>query len=717
MNTADQPILKPGNNCWRKARAERLAVIIDGQGYFRALRNAVCQARHSVLILGWDIDTRLRLVRDAGDDGIPEQLGELLHRSLKKNRKLQVHVLVWDWAVLYAAERQWLPLYNLRRRKHRRLHFHLDDHCPFGASQHQKIVVIDDKLAFIGGFDLSRDRWDTPEHRADDPRRINTDGNPYRPFHDLQAAVSGDAAAVLGELVRQRWELVTGRRIRAAPADLPVPWPADLKADATGIDIAFSRTAPALDAQRARREIESLLADAIAAARHAIYIENEYLTSESIGNALVESIRKAEGPEIVVVLPEKTGNWLEQNTMDVLRWRLLCRLREADNHGRLFVCYPEHSGLGDAYISLHSKLLIADDRLLTLGSANLSNRSMGFDTECNLVVEAADNDTREMITDLRNRLLGEHLGTRPERIAERAAATTSLIAVIEAFRGNQRSLEPLDGAVDDVVESLLPQQDIVDPERPVSASKMADMMMPPEERKSTLRQLAPALITLGLLAALAAVWRWTPLSQWLDTGNLQAIMTQVSQSPLALLAVPATYVVAGLISVPLTLLVIVTTLVFGPWTGFLYAMFGALLSALCNFLLGRRLASGLVRRLAGSRLNQLSEKLGRRGILTIVTLRLVPVAPYGVVNLVAGATHVRVRDFLLGSLIGLTPGLLGIAVFSHQVAATVRKPELGAFVVLAAVVGALAVGAWMLYRWAQKRDDKTGSTTAAPRQP
>jgi uncharacterized membrane protein YdjX (TVP38/TMEM64 family) len=244
---------------------------------------------------------------------------------------------------------------------------------------------------------------------------------------------------------------------------------------------------------------------------------------------------------------------------------------------------------------------------------------------------------------------------------------------------------------------------------------MADLMMHPEERKSTLRQLAPALLTLGLLAVLAAAWRWTPLSQWLDTDNLQQLLTQVSASPLALLAVPAAYIAAGLVSIPLTLLVIVTALVFGPWTGFLYAMGGALLSALCNFALGRWLASTWVRRMAGSRLNRLSEKLGKRGILTIVTLRLVPVAPYGVVNLVAGATHVGLRDFLLGSAIGLAPGLLGITVFSHQVAATIRSPEPGTFALLVGIAGVLAAGGWMLYRWANKREDDDPSATQATR--
>ncbi len=709
------PLLQPGHNCWAQARADRLAFLIDGEAYFRAFHEAVRQARHSVFILGWDIDTRLRLLRDPlADDKVPSRLGEVLHLALQQNRKLHIHILVWDWAMLYAGERQWMPLYNVQWRKHKRLHFHLDDECPFGASQHQKIVVIDDQLAFIGGFDLSKDRWDTSEHKPEDPRRINTDGKPYRPFHDLQAAVSGEAAAKLGELARQRWKMVTGKSAAPPAADAVAPWPDWIGAHLSDVQVAFSRTLPEIGSQPGVREIENVLTDAIASARQSIYIENEYLTSNSIGDALVQAIGKPDAPEIILVLPEKTGNWLEQNTMDVLRWRLLCRLREADHHQRLYICYPEHRALGEEYISLHSKLLIADDHFLTLGSANLSNRSMGFDTECNLVLEGRDEKTRRAILKLRNRLLAEHLGTDAESVARDSAAHASLVAYIEQFRGRDRALEPLDGSVPEFIESLLPHQRIIDPESPVDAEEMADMMLPPEERKSTLRQLAPALITLVLLAALAAAWRWTPLSEWLDTESLQAWMSRVNQYPFALFAVPGVYVVAGLLSVPLTLLVIVTVIVFGAWQGFLFGLGGALLSAVCNFALGRWLAGDLVRRVAGKRLNKLSEKLAKRGILTIVTLRLVPIAPFGVINLVAGASRVRLKDFILGSVIGLSPGLLAISVFSDQVIATIRKPDLGAFAVLAAVAGALAIGGWMLYRWAQKRDDNAGDDKVMP---
>ncbi len=335
-------LLQPPANCWRLAHAERLAFLIDGAAYFRAFREAACQARHSVLILSWDIDTRLHLIRDSDPDAFPEPLGDFLYALVRVRRDLCIHVLNWDWALLYALERQWLPLYKLQWRRHPRLRFHLDDQYPFGASQHQKVVVIDDRVAFVGGLDLCENRWDTPEHAPDDARRINADHTAYRPFHDVQLVVAGEAAAHLGALARERWRRATGETLDAPPKRDDLPWPQSVKPDLEDQAVAIARTEASPDGRETVREVESLYLAAIASARRFLYIENQYLSAWRIGEALTDRLREAEGPEIVIVLPLKTGDWLEQHTMDVLRSRLLRRLREADHHHRLRVYYPHH---------------------------------------------------------------------------------------------------------------------------------------------------------------------------------------------------------------------------------------------------------------------------------------------------------------------------------------------------------------------------------------
>ena len=99
---------------------------------------------------------------------------------------------------------------------HRRVHFRFDDQHPLGGSHHQKVVVIDDRLAFVGGTDLTGHRWDTSEHRIDEPLRTTLTGKPYPPYHEVEAMVEGPIAADLGELARERWNRRGTRRLRTS---------------------------------------------------------------------------------------------------------------------------------------------------------------------------------------------------------------------------------------------------------------------------------------------------------------------------------------------------------------------------------------------------------------------------------------------------------------------------------------------------------------------
>lgn len=199
------------------AHAERIAFLIDGAAYFRALHCALSRARHQVLIVGWDIAPDTRLIAEAAD-GWPGSLGELLETLLRRRPQLDIHVLVWDARVFRAT----LPLLPGRRRHWQtrpRLHLRLDDGHPLWGSHHQKIVVIDDRVAFCGGLDITHGRWDTPTHRPD-----LHPGRHRRAYHDVQLAVDGDAAAALGQLARRRWCAVTGRPpIRRRQSTMNIP--------------------------------------------------------------------------------------------------------------------------------------------------------------------------------------------------------------------------------------------------------------------------------------------------------------------------------------------------------------------------------------------------------------------------------------------------------------------------------------------------------------
>src|SRR5262245_46408453 len=248
----------PGRTCWRRERAGRVAFLVDGSSYFGALAAALERAERRVLIVGWDFHARTRLCPGAPEGEVPDELGPRLDALVRRRPELRVHVLEWDYSLLYALERRLSPWLDSAWGRHERFAFRLDDRHPFGASQHQKLVVVDDALAFTGGLDLTLRRLDTPEHLGDDPRRVAPDGRPYEPFHDVQIAVDGPAARALGELASERWRRATGETLEPVPRG-PDPWPDALGADAREATVAIARTEPEQSGVPAVREVQALL--------------------------------------------------------------------------------------------------------------------------------------------------------------------------------------------------------------------------------------------------------------------------------------------------------------------------------------------------------------------------------------------------------------------------------------------------------------------------
>jgi phosphatidylserine/phosphatidylglycerophosphate/cardiolipin synthase-like enzyme len=217
-----------------------------------------------------------------------------------------------------------------------------------------------------------------------------TDETPCRPFHDVQLMVSGPVAAALGELARERWRCATGRPLPSRAHGNPEAlWPEAVKSDLSGIPVAIARTAPAFGERASISEVEALFLESLNSARRYIYIETQYLTSRTVADCLAARLQDSKGPEVVMVLHPNSDGWLEQHTMDVLRGRVLERLRGADRFHRLNLNYPKVPDLRGQCISMHSKVCVVDDDFVRVGSANLSNRSMGFDTECDLAIQAS----------------------------------------------------------------------------------------------------------------------------------------------------------------------------------------------------------------------------------------------------------------------------------------------------------------------------------------
>ena len=702
QSPAQSSLFVAGRNCWRVEQAERATFLIDGESYFHAFRAAARDARHSIFILGWDFDSRIRMLIDREPDGLPDQLGEFLHALLIRRKQLHLYVLTWDFHMIYWKEREWwLPS---KLAAHRRLHFHKDGTHPIGASHHQKVVVIDDALAFVGGLDFAQCRWDTSRHMAIHPERVLlNDGTPCRPFHDVQLMVSGPVASALGELARDRWRAATRRTPRViAPGRPEDLWPSGVQPDLSDVPVAIARTAPEFEDRACLNEVEVLFLDSLNQARRYVYIETQYLTSRTVADCLAARLQDPKGPEIVMVLHPNSDGWLEQHTMDVLRGRVLERLRAADRFHRLNLNYPKVPELRGRCISMHSKVCIVDDDFVRVGSANLSNRSMGFDTECDLAIEASGNPAlRRSIAAFRDTLLGEHLGVGAEAVSRELAKDGSLIGAVERLRGGTRTLGYFDGTVSADVNEVVPDEAFIDPSRPYDLQ-----FIPAERRKPALRQIITGSTGLLALILLAGLWHWTPLRDLINVTSLVASLEEVANGPIALLVTVGGFLVGGVLVMPVMALIAVTILAFGPWWGFWYALIGMTASALLTFGIGRLLGRRLMDHLSGSWVHRISRTLAKKGVLTVVTVRMLPVAPFSILNAVAGASHIRTRDFVVGTLLGELPGLIGLALFLDQVTETIRHPGFGSILLLGVIAVGIVLTAWALGRWLSNRPEE-----------
>jgi phospholipase D1/2 len=450
------------------------------------------------------------------------------------------------------------------------------------------------------------------------------------------------------------------------------------------------RTDPAYNGREDVREVEALYLDTIESAQRYIYIENQYLTSFSVGRALIASLRKKDGPEIVIVL-RVGSDWLEETTMGVFRARLLASLREADAHGRLRVYYPQVPNLDGNVLNIHSKVMLADGNFVRIGSSNLSNRSMGVDTECDIALESnGEKRIEKGIVNFQNRLLGEHLGVSANEAGRIMEVDGSLIRSIERLRGTRRTLLPFPEVEISWTTELIPES-AIDPVEPIDPEKLLEEFVPEViTKRGKLRLGGFILLLLGLLG-LAAAWRWTPLGEWVDWDTLAALGARVRDTGVAPVIVLFAYVIGSLVMFPVTVMIVVTAFTFGPTSGFFYSLTGCVLAAMATYGVGSVLGRRTVGKLSGSRVNRLSRRLAYHGVITVGAVRIIPIAPFTIVNLMAGASHIRFWDFVFGTILGMAPGIAAVTFFEHQVEAVIRKPGLGRFALLAVLAAAIIV--------------------------
>src|SRR5262245_16590532 len=712
-------IFEEGRNCYRSVRAQRAALIVDGSDYFKAFMQAAERATRSIVILGWDFDTRTRLTCDPVPSGAPDTLGEFLNYLVRRKRRLRIHILNWDYPMVFGTDREFPPpLWSFSWKPRRRVYLRYDNTHPVGGSHHQKIVVIDDAIAFSGGLDLTSRRWDTCEHKANDPRRVSGDVE-YPPFHDVMAAVNGEAAKVLGDICRKRWLAATGERLRPPGKVAFDPWPDELKTDLSDVVVGISRTAPRSEDSGPIREVEGLFLDMIARAHRCIYIENQYFTSHKIADALAARLVEQDGPEIILVVRLLSHGWLEEHTMEVLRTQNIKKLIAADRSNRFRVYYPFVPGLKEGTcVDIHSKVMVVDDEWLRIGSANICNRSMGFDTECDLSFEArGEARTARVIRSFRERLLSEHLGKDPAELQREIERKGTLRAAIASLQGEERTLKRLED-LPEWPEAVVSAASVADPEELVSLDLLVKEFSPAAATDKTGPAWGKLLVIALVIAGLSAIWRFTPLAEFLTAERIIGWAEDFARKPWAPLVVLLAYTPACIVMFPRPLITLFAVVAFGPWLGFSYALSGILVAAIATYFAGYLLDRSTVLRLAGGKLNRVMDVMRQRGLLAVTALRLVPLAPFAVEGIVAGAIRIKLWQFVLGTAIGMLPGTLVATVFGKQAEAALRDPGRINYWVVAGVavvfiVGTLAVRNWLKRQIQDRQRSRRGAASKA----
>jgi phospholipase D1/2 len=650
-------IAQPGKNCWRVERADRFYCVQDAADYFRLVRNALLQAQQTVFILGWDIFPAVDLLPGDEASDAPTRLDHLLAFITRRRPRLRCYVLIWDYAALYTLERDPFARWKLGWRTARRIRFGFDDRIPFGGSHHQKIVVVDDQLAFCGGIDLTGHRWDTSAHRVDEPARTSA-GEPYEPYHEVHAMATGALATALGTLARDRWRAIGERRLpplRASTNDL---WPSEVAPDLTDVNVAIARTVPEIEGQPAVRECESLFLDSIARAKQSIYIESQYFTNDTLAEALAARLREPDGPEIVIVSPKECHGWVEQNTMGVFRDRVFRLMIAADTNKRLRLVYPAASRAQNVPTFIHSKVMIVDDELARIGSANFSRRSMGVDSECDLTVEAGgDARVQAGIRHIRDRLVAEHLGVPVDAVARGVEHAGSLRAFVDSRAQADRTLARIDLAPDTETPASEALREAADPDEPILSGSLIADVVPPVDAVA---------------------------------GSRPHVMT----------------LVANFVLFSPSWMAIAAGVLLGAFRGGIVALLASVVVAAAGYAAGRWMGPVALPRWMSRRAYRSVRQLGAQGVVGVLVLRLASVASAGSIHLICGASRVSFSRYLAGTAIGLAPATFAFTGLGALLRHTQLNPSVSNMLitvgaaVLMFVVAALARTLLLIRRFA-----------------
>ncbi len=725
MQTNESPdadiknLLKPGYNCWRTSRASQASMVVDCANYYRALHQAICNAKHSIFVLGWDIDSRIELLRgeDAEKASAPVNFFELIQWKARQNPDLMIYLNRWQFSLFFASQREGLSTLKWRFNSPVNVHYCFDSILPVSASHHQKVIVIDDEIVFCGGMDVAIARWDHREHYPEDELRADPGGMmafirkvPFGPYHDIMCLLSGQPAQDLALWCRERWRRAAGfEPLPLRPLQfkgLPPSWPSKQAVDFEDIEIGIAMTIPRMYDDAAVRQIEQLYIDMIAEAENFIYIENQYLTSQLIAMALNERLRKIPNLRVLIASCFESNGFVESKSMWTGRVYFRDILESGNVGDRVTIAYPITGDHGkERDVRIHSKVMVIDDKYLRVGSSNLNNRSMGFDTECDIVMIGHDEKSREKIAKIRNDLINEHTGRGIDAIEKLVSREVEIGAFLNYVGHSTQHFRKVNDERFryETLSKLCIRYG--DPEDPFIPPKWTmNYRYAPTRRNLPRRLLLNGLMML-FLVLLCFASQWPALESSLSPDKIIPTVQAWKNSEHFVWLFLCAFALGGLI-IPVTLLIIITAAIWGLWNGFYIALAGMALTAILGFGLGKAIGLRPIRALLGTDTEKYRQFVENTGFAGITLFRMVPIAPFNLVNIGLSVTGLSFGRYLLGTLVGMLPRLVTTLLLGHFLillwinpGMNAMLPLLGSIILWLVVVVATHFG---VRRWQEK---------------
>jgi phosphatidylserine/phosphatidylglycerophosphate/cardiolipin synthase-like enzyme/uncharacterized membrane protein YdjX (TVP38/TMEM64 family) len=688
IESSPENLFHAGRNCWRVEKATYVSMIVDYGNYYRDLRESIIKAKHSIFILGWDIDSRIELLRgkDAINATAPVRFFDLICWKAKKDPHVQIYLNKWNYSIFFFQQRE---LFWERKWKSCGLpnvHICLDGMIPIGACHHQKVSVIDDEIAYWGGMDVALGRWDFRQHHIDNPYRADPSGLPnpdkikhFSPYHDIQAVLAGPAATALAHLVRTRWNLACDDEpIPLRPYEkngVPQSWPDSDPPDFFDVDVAIARTIPSMRGNPEVQEIKHLFLDEISKAEKFIYIENQFLCCDYIADALNKRLHERPELQILAISCREPQGIMEKKSM----WggRLIFRdiLERGNVSNRVALAYPgcQEHGRKDT-VRIHSKLMIIDDRWMHVGSANMNNRSMGMDTECDIVIIGSHEAARKKIAAVRTDLIHEHCG-RAALDIERIISTGEPVAtLLEHIPGSHHHLEPINDERYRDEKFIALSRKIADPKRPFVTTGWTTLFHHGRLRRQLIRSTAAFSLAIIIILAISLMWEYTPLMKYASVDALVSLFEEEKESHFTILWVTLVYVIGGLVFFPVTVMTGATIIVFGGVKGFFISSIGATISSIVGYKIGQWVGLDNLRKISHKTQYAL-DKIKDSGVVGVAVIRTLPLAPFTLVNFVFGVSGVPLVIFVIGTFLGLLPGKITIAIFGDSFSDALKNPD------------------------------------------